>query len=159
MINWKTVIALVVAVGVMATVVACQGYTFEDYIQVPVPEDIQESTGSQDTVPLSKAPFVREKYVNNVTTNVEEFDLSIEDAQFFTDSFRALLNMGWVQLQESGPLASIPAGGITFGILTYLAGLFQRKPGTQKEIDAAWDESARVTRESILEGAKNAKAE
>lgn len=153
--NWKSIGMIVVIAGLVAAVTACNGFTYADYAKVDVPVGIQEETGEQPRVPLSKAPFVRQRYVDNVKTNLAEFDQEIKDAQLFADFVGSLLNTG-LTLAE-GPLQGIPMGGVIFAALGGLAGLFVRKPGTQKEIDKAWDEAAEVTRKALLEGSTIAK--
>ena len=51
----------------------------------------------------------------------------------------SLVNTGLGAAQASG-LGALPGGGIALAALTGLGGLLIRKPGTQKEIDAAYEE-------------------
>jgi len=155
--NWKSVSLIATIVGLIAAMTACSGVSLADLIEIDVNRDVQESTQSPPQVPLSEAPFVREKFVNNFNTNLAEFDKEVADKQFFYDVVGSLINTG-VELSE-GPLQGVPLGGAIFAALGGLAGLFVRKPGTQKEIDAAWDEASAKTREALLDGVKSAKAD
>jgi len=155
--NWKSISLMAAIVGLVVLMTACSGVTLADLVQVDVNQDVQEATQSPAKVPLSEAPFVREKYVNDFKTNLAHLDKEISDAQLFTDFIGSLINTG-LQLSE-GPLQGVPMGGVIFAALGGLAGLFVRKPGTQKEIDAAWDEAAAKTREALLDGAKTAKGD
>ena len=155
--NWKSIALIAVIVGLLVAVTACAGYTLDDYIQAKVPDGVQESTGTGPTVPLSEAPFVREKFVNEFVTDLEHFDKNVSDAQFFSDLFGTVVDTGYEA--SEGFVKSLPMGEAAFALLGGLAGLFLRKPGTQKEIDAAWDEAAAKTREAILDGVKVSKPE
>lgn len=149
--NWKTIAGIVGILALLAGVTACAGYTISDYIKVPVPPQVQDATGSKPTEPLSRAPFVRERYVAEVSTNLAELDANIEDAQLFADFAGSLLNTGLEV--GAGPIQSLPAGGLIFAALGGLVGLFTRKPGTAKEIEQAkreehektWDAAVKET--------------
>jgi len=155
--NWKSISLMAAIVGLVVLMTACSGVTLADLVQADVNQDVQEATQSPAKVSLSDAPFVREKYVNDFKTNLAHLDSEIADAQLFADFIGSLVNTG-LQLSE-GPLQGVPMGGVIFATLGGLAGLFIRKPGTQKEIDDAWDEAAAKTREALLDGAKSAKAD
>lgn len=43
----------------------------------------------------------------------------------------------------SGALSGVPGGAIGIGVLTYLGGLFTRRPGTQRELDQTHDTAQR----------------
>lgn len=67
------------------------------------------------------------------------FASRIDRARQTADLIGAAVNDGLTQAAQSGVLASVPGGAIATGLLGALAGLFLKKPGTQKEIDAAYD--------------------
>ena len=152
MMNIKSLSLIVVIAGLLVAMTACAGYTLGDYIGVKTTPNVQVSTGVGETVKLSEAPYVRQRYVDDVLVELAQFDENIRDAQLFADFAGSLLNTG-LALTE-GPLQGVPAGGAIFAALGGLAGLFIRKPGTQKEIDAAWDEASAKAREAVLEGIK-----
>lgn len=62
----------------------------------------------------------------------------------------SLVNMGVGAAQASG-LGALPGGGILLAGLTGLAGLMIRKPGTQREVDAAYEEGRRAALEAVKE--------
>lgn len=148
--NWKSIGMIVVTAGLLVAVTACNGVTLSDLVEVEVPQGVQEETGEPAKVSLSKAPFVRQRYVDNVKNNLAEFDQDISDAQLFADFAGGLLNTG-LTLAE-GPLQGVPMGGVLFAALGGLSGLFVRAPGTQKKIDEAWDEASAKTREAMQQG-------
>lgn len=150
--NWKSITFIAVIVGLLAAVTACAGYTLDDYIQTKTPADVQKSTGASPTVPLSEAPFVREKYVNNFVTNLKQFDKNVADAQLFSDLVGTVVDTGYDE--SEGFIKSLPLGKAAFALLGGLAGLFIVKPGTQKKLDATWDEASAKAREAVLEGIK-----
>ena len=73
----------------------------------------------------------------------------VEHANEVAGFLGSLVNAGIGAAQSSG-LAALPGGGILLAGLTGVAGLLIRKPGTQNEIDAAYDEG----RKAALEDAK-----
>lgn len=148
--NWKSISLVAVIVGLLVAVTACAGYTLDDYIQTKTTPDIQDTVGVGPTVPLSEAPFVREQYVSNFVNNLEQYDKNVSDARFFGDLLGTVVNTGYDA--SEGFVKSLPMGEAAFALLGGLAGLFLRKPGTQKEIDAAWDEASAKAREAVLEG-------
>lgn len=151
--NWKALTGIAVIIVSLAAIAACNGFTMSDHIDVKVPPQVRDSTQTPTpTVPLSQAPFVRERYLNEVKVNLAQFDQSIADARVFADFVGSLLNTG-LTLAE-GPLQGVPLGGAIFAGLGGLVGLFVRKPGTQKEIDKAWDEASEKARQAMLEALK-----
>lgn len=160
-INWKAVAGFA-AIGVLVvTFTACSGVTLADLIEVDVPRPVQESTGEPAKVSLNEAPYVRERYVNDFTTTLRQFDQEIADAQLFADFVGGLLNTG-LELAE-GPLQGVPLGGVIFAALGGLTGLFLPKPGTSKEKEKSYNKGHEIGRRTALEGlvngVKNAKAE
>lgn len=150
--NWKSITGIAAIISLIVVFTACGGVTLADFVDVDVNEDVQAATGAKPKVSLSDAPFVREKYVNDFKTNLSQLDKEISDAQLFSDFVGSVLNTG-LTLAE-GPLQGVPMGGAIFAALGGLTGLFIRKPGTQKQIDAAWDEASATARDAVLEGLK-----
>lgn len=147
--NWKTLSGIAAIVALLVAITACNGYTLADFLKVEVAPDIQEATGSNPTVPLSRAPFVRQRYVDGVTTNLAEYDQNVADAQLFADFAGSLLNTG-LSLAE-GPLQGIPLGGAIFAALGGAVGLFVKKPGTTKEKEKAFNKGSELAAKRAME--------
>lgn len=145
--NWKTIAGLALIAALIAGVTACNGYALADFVKVQTPEGVQEVTGAPAKVRLSQAPFVRQRYVDSVKSNLAEFDKNTADAQLFADFVGGLLNTG-LELAE-GPLSGVPLGGVIFAGLGGLIGLYTNKPGTAKRekeiVNQTWDEAVRET--------------
>jgi len=110
------------------------GCSLSDIVKVNVPPTVQEVTNTKSQVTLTQAPYVRERYINNVTTAIAEFDANIEQASAFRDFAASLLNTGFSA--GEGALAGVPGGALLVGALGALGGLFLKKPGTDAAIQA-----------------------
>lgn len=105
------------------------GCTLSDLVKVNVPTAVREVTNTKtNQVSLSQAPYIRTRYVNEITANLVEFDDNIEQASAFRDFAASLLNTGLST--GEGALAGVPGGAFLFTILGGLGGLFLKKPGT-----------------------------
>jgi hypothetical protein len=128
----------VVLVGVMILGVVGltlgSGCTLSDIVKVSVPPAVQATTNTKAVVTLSRAPFVRKQYINQVTDSLAEFDSSIEQASVFRDFAASLLNTGIGAGQ--GALAGVPGGALLVGAFGTFAGLFLKKPGTDALVNS-----------------------
>lgn len=122
----------------MLGITMASGCSLDDVVKVNVPPAVREVTNTKTKqVPLSRVTRVRERYIAEVTSNLEEFDANIEQASVFRDFAASLLNTGLTAGQ--GALAGVPGGGFLLAGLTGLGGLFLRKPGTGQLLKDAED--------------------
>ena len=110
------------------------GCTLSDLVKVNVPTSVREVTNAQKKVTLTEAPYVRQRYIAEITTSLDQFDRSIEQASAFRDLTASLLNTG-IGAAE-GALAGVPGGAFLIGALGGLGGLFLKKPGTDALVNA-----------------------
>lgn len=128
-------IAAILSIGM----VVASGCRISDAIKVPVPKPVQVATGVNRVVTLTEAEDVRDEYVEDFKRGLDRFDQNIEDAYFWHDTATSLLNTG--TLAAEGALAGVPGGAIALSVLTGFAGLMTRKPGTDREIQRAKQDS------------------
>lgn len=127
------VFAIIIGMGIAS------GCSIDSMIKVSVPPKVQEATNSPALVPLSRAPFVRKQYVNEVKLSLEEFDGNIREKSAFRDLAVSLMNTGAVA--GRGALAGFPGGAMLMSVLAGVGGLYLKKPGTDTEINAAKQDS------------------
>lgn len=148
--NATGVLILAVMVAAALGLTLASGCTLSDVVKVNVPPAVREVTNTKTKqVSLSRAPRVRERYINEVTANLDEFDTSIEQASAFRDLAASLLNTGLSAGQ--GALAGVPGGAFLLAALGGLGGLFLKKPGTDalvnKEKQASYNAGIKNARE------------
>lgn len=121
----------------LVIILLASGCTPETSVKVDVPVRIAESVGAPPVVTLAEAPYIFEEWAGQVKLDGRQFSENIEQGKRVASFIRSLVTLGFEAAQA--PLAGIPGGGIALSVLTALGGLFIRKPGTQGEIDNAYD--------------------
>ena len=125
-----------ILLGIAILIILCSlllmGCHLNDVVKVQVPPAIQKLTNIPETsVSLSQAPYIRRRYITEVSIVVDQFDQDIEEARAFRDLLASLLNTGLSFGNHAA--ASTPLGAIAFTILGGLGGLFLDKPGSKKK--------------------------
>jgi hypothetical protein len=129
--NKLPVTFLAVAAGAIITAMAVSGCYLADYIKHPLPDSMVKFNDGEDKVSLSETQFVFDEYMLDVENTVEQYNASREQAEFLFDWLSAAINTGADQF-ASNP--TIPGATIFGGVLLGLAGLFTKKPGTDREV-------------------------
>jgi hypothetical protein len=113
---------------------ACQGVSLDKFIKVDVPREVQQATETPPTTTLRQAPYVFDEWRDYVERGTEQFTENIEDAWALYDVVATTVNTGLLSLEAWGQ--TIPGGTILIAAGTLLAGLFIKKPGTDRQIMA-----------------------
>lgn len=131
------VAAVMVAIGFSMV----QGCSLGDIVKHPIPVAMQPLADGQPKVSVNEYPGVREAFVQKVTRDLNQGDASHERALVVFTIGSSLLNLGFEQIDES----VFPGGMAVIGLLSTLAALFTKRPGTDKAEaaarDATWDEA------------------
>lgn len=119
-------------VGLLVSVL--QGCNLQDIVKVDVPDDVQVALGFDARVPLGQAPVVKLQWIEYVERNTKELDREIGEGE---DRFQVLSSLADTGIGlASAEASNIPGGGILVAALAGLGGLFIRKPGDRKRIQA-----------------------
>ena len=117
---------------ILASVVA--GCQLQDIIKFEPPKHVQEAIGVSDSMPLSEANYTWDEWQRYVTTNSERLSDEIGEASLRFDLVSSVTDTGLSLLGESA--GSFPGGALIFGGLSMLAGIYTKRPGTDKHVSA-----------------------
>lgn len=107
-----------------------QGCSIDRLVKHPVPPGMQEANGGEAVVSMADSPFVRDRFLAGVESNLSQYDLAAADAAIFAEILNSAVSLG---IQELGTSA-LPGGTLLLGLLGTLGGLYLPKPGTEKRI-------------------------
>jgi hypothetical protein len=141
-----------VAVVFAAVCVGCGGVSLADLVRVSVPLEVQRATSAPAVVSLADAPAVWEKWELAVRQGSERFGDNVRRASALYSFVGSAINMGVGELGAAGALAAVPGGALALSLVTGAAGLFLRRPGTQREVDGAYDLGAKEAIEKARAG-------
>jgi len=149
-----------------AILMAClvSGCQLQDIIKFNPPVAVQEAIGAADSVPLSEANYTWDEWERYVSVNSQRLSEEIGDAHLTFELVSSISNTGLELLGESA--GAFPGGALLFGGLSLLAGLYTKKPGTDKHVSAekqasfnkGLEEGKRIAIQ-LYEEAKNAPTE
>ncbi len=118
---------LVAVVGVVAA--GCQ---LSDIVSVDVPSDIRKSVGVEGRVSLSEAEDVWSDWQSFVKRNTEKFDRETQESYELLGFISTATDIAITSANSATP--AFPGGAMLVGLLSGAAGLFLKKPGTDKVI-------------------------
>jgi len=119
-----------ILVAVMGMVAA--GCQLSDIVSVDVPEDVRRSVGIEGRVSLSDAPDVWSDWQGFVKSNTERFQQETENSYELLGFISTATDMAITSASAASP--AFPGGAMLVGLLSGAAGLFLKKPGTDKVI-------------------------
>lgn len=145
--NKWCVTMFVMALLVAAMGVAAAGCQLQDLVSVKVPGDIREAVGVEGRVTLSNAPDVWSDWQKFVKTNTERFQRETENSYELLGFISTATDIAITSASAAAP--AFPGGAVLVGLLSGAAGLFLKRPGTDKVI-------AKEKEDSFNAGAKKA---
>ena len=137
-------VAFLVALFIM---LGMQGCSVNRLVKHDVPAEMQALNGGESKVSLADSPFLRERFLFQVETNLNQFDMAAEEAAIFAEILNSAVSFG---VQELGTSA-LPGGTALLGILGMLGALYLPKPGSAQSL-------MKEKEASFNEGMKRAKA-
>ena len=129
--GWSTTFAAA-AVGIALMGLLLSGCQMSDLIKVDVPKDVQEAVDSEPKVTLTAAPDLWDDWQAYVKRNTEKLESRTERAYELLGFINSATDMALVAAEGAAP--AFPGGAILVGLLGGTAGLFLKRPGTDKQI-------------------------
>ena len=109
---------------------AMQGCMLADVIKHGVPSGMQSLNEDKPKVSLRSSVYLRERYIDDVERNLRQYDESAADSFMLMDIISSGLTLGINAVGQS----PFPGAAVLSTGLLGLAGLFTRKPGTDKMV-------------------------
>lgn len=152
---WKHVIFAAVALLLIGGATVVAGCNLGDMVTSKIP------SGARSYLPGESVPAnpshnqsleLFEQFRTNVLLILDQWEGNLADSEARIGLVTAFGNNVVSELTGS-PLAATPIGGLAIGGLGFLWGLFTRKPGTQKELDATYDAGRQDALKDFAKGA------
>lgn len=126
-------VSLIVAACLFVTaIVVLSGCQVSDLIRVDVPSDVKEAVGVEGNVTLTQIPDIWDDWEAYVKRNTERLESGTERAYEMLGFINSATDIAIGSAQ--GAASSFPGGAILIGLLSGAAGLYMKKPGTDKAI-------------------------
>lgn len=161
--NRITVSFAVAAVAVLLVSVAAAGCQVSDLITVDVPTDVKDAVGVDGRVSLTQVPDIWDDWQDYVKRNTERLERSTERSYELLGFINSATDIA-IGAAE-GAASSFPGGALLVGLLGGAAGLYMKKPGTDrviaKEKEASYNagmEKAKALAAVVTEVVEDAKA-
>lgn len=144
MIDWIRSNPLSLSLGVGAVLallvsLTASGCQVSDLITVDVPEDVKEAVGVEGKVTLTDVPDVWDDWQDYVRKNTDRLESETERAYELLGFINSATDLAITAAGNAAP--AFPGGAILVGLLTGAAGLYMKKPGTDREIAKAKEAS------------------
>tara|TARA_B100000212_G_scaffold339245_1_gene317323 strand:- start:21577 stop:22089 length:513 start_codon:yes stop_codon:yes gene_type:complete len=136
--NKTATITIVIVLAVVMLLATLSGCKADDLIQIKTPPAVQKAIGVESQISLADAGYAWNEWSNHIKLNSERFAAEIEEGRSTLILINSLTDMGLSAL--SGPMQTVPGGAVIVGGVSMLAGIFVRKPGTKKQLEAAWEQ-------------------
>jgi hypothetical protein len=120
------------SVAVLLISLAAYGCQISDMIRVDVPKDVQHAVGIEGKVTLTQIPDVWDDWHDYVEKNTKRLEAETERSYELLGFINSATNIA-IGAAE-GAASSFPGGAILIGILSGAAGLYMKKPGTDRVI-------------------------
>ena len=146
--NPLAVSAFAGAIAVLMFCLAASGCQVSDLIKVNVPSEVKEAVGVEGDVTLTDAPVVWEDWNQYVKKNTDRFESETKKSYELLGFINTATDIAISSAEAAAP--AFPGGAIVFGLLAGTAGLFMKKPGTDKVL-------AKEKEDSYNAGMKKAK--
>lgn len=127
----------IVVGGVLCVAQGCDLQRMVDF--TPPPEVVQAIDLPEGKLTLAEANKVWNDWEYFVKSNTDALKIAVEDANNRYVFLASLMDMGLGMASQVAP--AFPGGAILLSVLTGAAGLFMKKPGTDKEIRIAKEDS------------------
>jgi len=122
----------VAALCVMLLSVAAAGCQVSDLIKVDVPKDVRDGVGVEGDVTLTQVPDVWEDWNEYVEKNTKRLEAGTDRAYELLGFVNSATSIAIAAAEGAAP--AFPGGAILFGLLSGAAGLYMKKPGTDRAI-------------------------
>ena len=126
-VSFAAAMLLVTALGVAAS--GCQ---VSDLITVDVPKDVKEAVDVEGDVTLTEIPDVWDDWQEYVRKNTERLESETERGYELLGFINSATDIAITAAEGAAP--AFPGGAILIGLLGGAAGLFMKKPGTDREV-------------------------
>lgn len=136
--NKYLIIATIVAIFAVS-LPQLTGCSLADVVKTDVPIGIQRSIGSENKVSLREANYTWAQWINHVEVNSEQFAENIDRSNQVFGLLSAFTNTGLESLD--GTIGQTPLGATLVALLAGAAGLFTKRPGTDKQISKEKEDS------------------
>lgn len=130
--NRWTVSFFVASLVVLFASVAAAGCQVSDLISVDVPKDVKEAVGAEGNVTLTQIPDIWDDWQDYVKRNTERLEASTERSYELLGFINSATDIA-IGAAE-GAASSFPGGALLVGLLSGAAGLYMKKPGTDRAI-------------------------
>ena len=129
----KIVVSFFVAsIAVMFISLAAYGCQISDLIRVDVPNDVKTAVGIEGNVTLTQIPDVWDDWQDYVEKNTKRLEAESERSYELLGFINSATNIA-IGAAE-GAASSFPGGALLIGLLSGAAGLYMKKPGTDRVI-------------------------
>jgi hypothetical protein len=130
--NRMAVSLFVASVAVLFISLAAAGCQVSDLITVDVPTDVKEAVGVDGRVSLTQIPDVWDDWQAYVEKNTKRLESSTERSYELLGFINSATDVA-IGAAE-GAASSFPGGALLVGLLSGAAGLYMKKPGTDRAI-------------------------
>lgn len=130
--NRWTVSCLVACAAVFLISVTAAGCQVSDLIKVDVPDDVKSAVDVEGDVTLSQIPDVWDDWQGFVKKNTMRLEAETEQAYELLGFINSATDIAITAAGNAAP--AFPGGAILIGLLSGAAGLFMKKPGTDRAI-------------------------
>jgi len=130
--NRMAVSFFVASMAALFISLAASGCQVSDLISVDVPTDVKDAVGIEGKVTLTQIPDVWDDWQDYVEKNTKRLESSTERSYELLGFVTAATNIA-IGAAE-GAASSFPGGAILVGLLSGAAGLYMKKPGTDRAI-------------------------
>ena len=123
------------ATGCVVLTVMCfvaSGYLATDLISVDVPKDVLEATGHEGKVSLTEVPDVWDDWQAYVEKNTKRLESETDKSYELLGFINTATDVAISGASQAAP--AFPGGALLIGALGGAAGLFMKKPGTDRAI-------------------------
>jgi hypothetical protein len=130
--NRMAVSLFVASMTVLFISLAAAGCQVSDLITVDVPTDVKEAVGVDGRVSLTQIPDVWDDWQDYVEKNTKRLESSTERSYELLGFINSATDVA-IGAAE-GAASSFPGGALLVGLLSGAAGLYMKKPGTDRAI-------------------------
>lgn len=121
--------AAVISLFISLSAAGCQ---VSDLISVDVPEDVKEAVGVEGGVSLTDLPDVWDDWQEYVQRNTDRLESETERSYELLGFINSATELAITAASNAAP--AFPGGAILVSLLTGAAGLYMKKPGTDRVI-------------------------